>query len=52
MSDLCAPVYIVMGAEEETTFWCFVGIMERMVRFNLIFVVVLLTAGLFIVTET
>ncbi|CAL1704533.1 unnamed protein product [Somion occarium] len=30
MSDLCAPVYIVMGAEEELTFWCFVGIMNRM----------------------
>lgn len=32
MSDLCAPVYIVMGADEELTFWCFVGIMDRMVR--------------------
>lgn len=31
MSDLCAPVYIVMGADEEMTFWCFVGIMDRMV---------------------
>ncbi|KAI0797947.1 RabGAP/TBC [Abortiporus biennis] len=30
MSDLCAPVYVVTGASEELTFWCFVGIMERM----------------------
>ena len=32
MSDLCAPVYVVMDGDEEMTFWCFVGIMERMVR--------------------
>lgn len=32
MSDLCAPIYIVMGANEEMTFWCFVEVMERMVR--------------------
>ncbi|KAI0362171.1 RabGAP/TBC [Trametes cingulata] len=30
MSDLCAPVYVVMGGDEEMTFWCFVKIMERM----------------------
>ncbi|KAI0093868.1 GTPase-activating protein gyp7 [Irpex rosettiformis] len=30
MSDLCAPVYVVTGADEELTFWCFVEIMERM----------------------
>ena len=35
MSDLCAPVYIVMGADEELTFWCFVGIMDRMVCFHM-----------------
>lgn len=32
MSDLCAPVYVVMGGGEEMTFWCFVEIMNRMVR--------------------
>lgn len=32
MSDLCAPVYVVMDGDEEMTFWCFVKIMERMVR--------------------
>lgn len=32
MSDLCAPVYVVMGGDEEMTFWCFVEIMDRMVR--------------------
>jgi hypothetical protein len=31
MSDLCAPVYVVTGADEELTFWCFVEIMNRMV---------------------
>ena len=31
MSDLCAPVYIVMGSDEELTFWCFVEVMNRMV---------------------
>ncbi|TBU65772.1 RabGAP/TBC [Dichomitus squalens] len=30
MSDLCAPVYVVMGGDEEMTFWCFVQIMDRM----------------------
>ncbi|KAF8590588.1 RabGAP/TBC [Ramaria rubella] len=30
MSDLCAPIYIVMGADQEMTFWCFVQVMERM----------------------
>jgi len=30
MSDLCAPLYVVMEADEEMTFWCFVGFMERM----------------------
>ncbi|KAH9900984.1 RabGAP/TBC [Cubamyces lactineus] len=32
MSDLCAPVYVVMGGDEEMTFWCFVQIMDRMKR--------------------
>lgn len=32
MSDLCAPVYVVTDADEELTFWCFVSIMDRMVR--------------------
>ncbi|KAH7889448.1 GTPase-activating protein gyp7 [Phlebopus sp. FC_14] len=30
MSDLCAPLYVVMGADEEMTFWCFVEVMNRM----------------------
>uniref|UniRef100_A0A0W0FU65 Rab-GAP TBC domain-containing protein n=1 Tax=Moniliophthora roreri TaxID=221103 RepID=A0A0W0FU65_MONRR len=30
MSDLCAPIYVVMAADEETTFWCFVELMHRM----------------------
>ncbi|KAG6889299.1 hypothetical protein C0995_001955 [Termitomyces sp. Mi166 len=30
MSDLCAPIYIVMDANEEMTFWCFVEVMHRM----------------------
>lgn len=30
MSDLCAPVYVVMSSDEELTFWCFVEIMNRM----------------------
>ncbi|KAJ7452509.1 rab-GTPase-TBC domain-containing protein [Mycena galericulata] len=30
MSDLCAPVYVVMAADEELTFWCFVEFMNRM----------------------
>ncbi|KAF8894519.1 rab-GTPase-TBC domain-containing protein [Infundibulicybe gibba] len=30
MSDLCAPVYVVMDANEELTFWCFVEFMNRM----------------------
>lgn len=32
MSDLCAPIYVVMGGEPEMTFWCFVEVMSRMVR--------------------
>jgi len=32
MSDLCAPVYVVMGSDEELTFWCFVEIMNRMTQ--------------------
>ena len=31
MSDLCAPIYVVMDGEEEMTFWCFMQVMERMV---------------------
>ena len=31
MSDLCAPIYVVMGTDEELTFWCFVQYMNRMV---------------------
>ena len=34
MSDLCAPLYVVMDGEEELTFWCFVEVMNRMVRFH------------------
>ncbi|KAI6045667.1 GTPase-activating protein gyp7 [Pisolithus marmoratus] len=30
MSDLCAPLYVVMDTEEELTFWCFVEVMNRM----------------------
>lgn len=30
MSDLCAPIYVVMDGDEELTFWCFVQFMERM----------------------
>ncbi|TRM58625.1 rab-GTPase-TBC domain-containing protein [Schizophyllum amplum] len=31
MSDLCAPLYVVMGPEEEElVFWCFVEVMDRM----------------------
>ncbi|GJE86905.1 TBC domain-containing protein [Phanerochaete sordida] len=30
MSDLCAPIYVVMDADEELTFWCFVSVMDRM----------------------
>ncbi|KAJ7774736.1 rab-GTPase-TBC domain-containing protein [Mycena metata] len=30
MSDMCAPVYVVMAADEELTFWCFVEFMNRM----------------------
>ena len=32
MSDLCAPIYVVMGGDEEMTFWCFVEVMNRMVK--------------------
>ena len=31
MSDLCAPIYVIMGGEPEMTFWCFVEVMDRMV---------------------
>jgi hypothetical protein len=31
MSDLCAPIYVVMEADEELTFGCFVEFMDRMV---------------------
>ena len=31
MSDLCAPLYVALGADEAMTFWCFVKVMERMV---------------------
>ncbi|KAJ7685102.1 rab-GTPase-TBC domain-containing protein [Mycena polygramma] len=30
MSDMCAPLYVTMGADEELTFWCFVEFMDRM----------------------
>lgn len=30
MSDLCAPIYVVMNGNEELTFWCFVEVMNRM----------------------
>ncbi|KAF8350759.1 GTPase-activating protein gyp7 [Amanita rubescens] len=30
MSDLCAPLYVVMEGDEEMTFWCFVDFMDRM----------------------
>jgi len=36
MSDLCAPLYVVMGGNEEMTFWCFVGVMNRMVNWLLL----------------
>lgn len=32
MSDLCAPLYVVMGSDEELTFWCFVEVMNRMIQ--------------------
>jgi len=32
MSDLCAPVYVIMASDEELTFWCFVKFMDRMAR--------------------
>lgn len=31
MSDLCSPIYVITGADEELTFWCFVEVMSRMV---------------------
>jgi len=37
MSDLCAPIYVVMGGDEEMTFWCFVEVMNRMVCAYLLF---------------
>ncbi|KAF9480108.1 RabGAP/TBC [Pholiota conissans] len=30
MSDLCAPLYVVMAGNEEMSFWCFVEVMNRM----------------------
>ncbi|KAF4608416.1 GTPase activating protein [Pleurotus pulmonarius] len=33
MSDLCAPIYVIMASDdeaEELTFWCFVEVMNRM----------------------
>lgn len=30
MSDLCAPLYVVMACDEALTFWCFVNVMSRM----------------------
>ncbi|KAG8754030.1 GTPase activating protein [Serendipita sp. 396] len=30
MSDLCAPIYVIMKGDEVMTFWCFVALMERM----------------------
>ncbi|KAF8201436.1 GTPase-activating protein gyp7 [Pholiota molesta] len=30
MSDLCAPLYVVMAGNEELTFWCFVEVMNHM----------------------
>lgn len=30
MSDLCAPIYVVCGADETRTFWCFVEVMDHM----------------------
>jgi hypothetical protein len=32
MSDLCAPIYLIMKGKEVMTFWCFAALMERMVR--------------------
>ncbi|GAA97214.1 uncharacterized protein L969DRAFT_84353 [Mixia osmundae IAM 14324] len=32
MSDLCSPLYVTFDADKITTFWCFVGLMERMKR--------------------
>jgi TBC1 domain family member 15 len=31
MSDLCAPLYVVMDCDEAKTFWCFVAFMDCMV---------------------
>jgi hypothetical protein len=30
MSDLCAPIYVIMNGNEELTFWCFAEVMNRM----------------------
>ncbi|KAE8209653.1 hypothetical protein CF327_g6395 [Tilletia walkeri] len=30
MSDLCSPIFVVCGGDEVRTFWCFVGLMQRM----------------------
>ncbi|KAG2092308.1 uncharacterized protein F5147DRAFT_822544 [Suillus discolor] len=32
MSDLCAPLYVVMGSDEELTFWCFAEVMNCMIQ--------------------
>lgn len=31
MSDLCSPLFVVFGGDESLTFWCFTGMMNRMV---------------------
>ncbi|KAK0520160.1 GTPase activating protein [Tilletia horrida] len=30
MSDLCSPIFVVCGGDEVRTFWCFVGLMQRL----------------------
>lgn len=35
MSDLLSPILILMGAED-VAFWCFAGLMDRVVSFRLI----------------
>ena len=36
MSDLCAPLYVVMSGDEDMTFWCFVEVMNRMVSVRVV----------------
>lgn len=36
MSDLCAPIYVVCGADEVQTFWCFVQVMDHMVGYGIL----------------